>query len=257
METRNHNKRGTYRKAKIVGYYYFKNMKKNLTAFLILLLVFMSSNFLHGQTAQVAFELINMNVLYAGIDNPVKIVSDNKIDSVSVFAGYSLLYLYDDFGNIKDSIWSENYCKITKKENNYIVNVGPYSSCELEVYSNGKMIESRKFRIKRVPLPTIKFGTKEDGETITKYELAAASSLYCSIEDFAFDVKFEVVSYEIDKVSKGKTTIREVLGSNLNSEMKSWIMESKPNDKLIFNSIKIKGPDGVLRSMGDLVLIVK
>ena len=220
-------------------------------------LVFFSVSFpLLSQTPQVAIELEKINVLYIGLDNPVKIISNVNYDSVTVYNGKSYSYKYNDLHEITDSTLVDNSCKIYKSEgdNSYLIQPSSSSNfCELKVYLKGKVIESRKFRVKRVPLAKIIIENVQIGKTIKKSELSLLSSLQCEI-DIDYDVKFSVISFDISKSVKGKYFERRINGNTISSETKLWLNDLSPKDKLIFENIKVKGLDGSIMAYPPIIL---
>lgn len=211
----------------------------------------------YSQTGQVAFELEKMYVLYRGLDNPIKIVGNSKIDSITIFSGKSYQYNYDDYGVIKDSSLVEIKSNIIKVEesNSYIIQPGNTNFCELRVFSNGQVIDSRSYRVKSVPWPIVMIGTKRDGETVKISEIASISSIRCVLENFDFDVTWEITEFEVSKMTKGKWSTRYESGSAISSDLKAWLMDAKPNDVIYFE-IKVNGSDGSTRAFPDVILKV-
>jgi len=127
-----------------------------------------------------------MNVFYRGVDNPV---------DISV-AGYSA----------KDIQPSMTNGTLTKAQQGYIIKPGkdPEATVGVTVTNpdgTKKSMPGLKFRVKNVPNPAPYFGGKSVAdETIKKTELTAAQGVIAKMENFEFDLKFEVVEYKLTMI---------------------------------------------------------
>lgn len=175
-----------------------------------------------------------MNVLYLGIENPVEImVAGVAADRMNV--------------TITNGT-------ITKK-GNYSYTVVPQSvgivTLNVSVESGGKMIVAGKqeFRVKKVtdPVPTIA-GIK--GGEISKGVMLAQKGIVVLIENFDYDVSFVVAEYTISVNRNGFVESLKVNGGDFTQPVKDLIEKCPAGTKILFEEIKAKGPDGVLRHLG-------
>jgi gliding motility-associated protein GldM len=179
-----------------------------------------------------------MNVFYRGVDNPV---------SVSV-SGYS----------DKDIVASMTNGSLSKGSDGYIVKPGKDNEAVISATvtnpdGSKKSMTGMKFRVKNVPNPTPYFGGKSvNDETIKKAELTAAAGVIAKMENFEFDLKFEVVEYRVTMIVNGVPLEKLVKGPAVSGEMKEMFQKSKPGQKVFIEGIKARGPDGTIRNLGGL-----
>ncbi len=171
-----------------------------------------------------------MNVFYIGVDNPVAISvpgsPERIIPSVSV-----------------GSIRSEG------KE--YIVSGLPNSAREAVITINAvfsgksKNMGSYTFRLKTVPDPIIKIAGKNEG-FISKSLLVASPILVPTMPPgFDFDLKYQVTSFVFStSTSAGEGNDIKVQGNRLTPEILKTINNARRNQRIWFDEIYVKGPDG-------------
>ncbi len=174
-----------------------------------------------------------MNVFYIGVPNPVDIsapgVAKDKIRP-SITNG---------------SITKDGKGAWTVKVNRpgkAIVNVSA------EVDGGSQRMGSMEFRVKRIPNPIGKIGGKVGG-SIRKAQLMATSRVQADLENFDFDVTATVVSYDLVFMKKGNLDNISVKGFRLTDQVKTIIRSSRPGDKLFFENIRAKLPDGTTRPL--------
>jgi len=179
-----------------------------------------------------------MNVFYIGVDNPVSIsvagVADNNI-TPKISAG-----------------------SIKKAKDGWIVNV-PNGSTEATISITAKMgdkvkpMGSTKFRVKRVPDPKPFIANKNDG-LVDRNVLAAAGAIIPKMENFDFDLNFEITSFVFSTVQGGDVVEQPVRGNKLDGKCISIIKSSKRGQKVYFESITARGPDGTTRKLPNIML---
>lgn len=183
-----------------------------------------------------------MNVFYRGVDNPV---------SISV-SGYS----------DKDIQPSMTNGTLSKDKDGYIVKPGKDSEALVNVTvtnadGSKKSMTPAKFRVKNVPNPAPYFGGKSVSDpTIKKTELTAAQGVIAKMENFDFDLKFEVLEYSVSTTLSGNFVERQVKGAAISGDAKEMLQKVKSGQKVFIENIKAKGPDGTIRSLGTLSLKV-
>lgn len=178
-----------------------------------------------------------MNVFYVGVDNPVD-VSVNGVPSEKVFPSI------DGGGSI------------TKAGNSYIVKVKNPGKVKISAAAeiDGKRVGmgEREFRVKVVPTPVAKCGGKIGG-TYKKNELLSQQGIKAELENFDFDLKFEIVSFIVSANIKGYNEEARGSGFKFSSEQLNLMRKVETGKKLYIESIKAKGPDGSVRDLPSIV----
>ena len=179
-----------------------------------------------------------MNVFYRGVDNPV---------SISV-SGYS----------DKDIVPSATNGSLSKGSEGFIFRPGKESEALIgATVSNPdgskKAMPGLKFRVKNVPNPTPYFSGKSvNDDNIKKAELTAAAGVIAKMENFEFDLKFEVVEYRVTMIVNGVPLEKVTKGAAVSGDMKEMFKKAKPGQKIYIEGIKARGPDGTVRNLGGL-----
>ncbi|MFC1731580.1 gliding motility protein GldM [candidate division KSB1 bacterium] len=184
-----------------------------------------------------------MNVFYIGVDNPVTVSVPGIADElVSASIGPN--------GSIAKSGGHGKYnVKVTTSSNETTVNV--YANFE----GSKKSMGSAKYRVKRVPDPVATVGGMNSG-TISKGRLLAAGGVISRMpEGFEFDLNFEVVSFIFSTTIQGGDIAEEIVrGGRFSPKVQSMIKNAKRNQKVYFENIVAKGPDGSSRKLSAVVL---
>ncbi|MBQ1698264.1 MAG: hypothetical protein II075_10325, partial [Bacteroidales bacterium] len=183
-----------------------------------------------------------MNVLYIGVPNPIDITASGvpaeKLN-VSISGG-----------------------SITRagQTGSYIAQVKAPGKVNISVTANvdgqTKSLGSKEFRVKRVPDPVAKVAGKRDG-TVTKAELAAQAGVKADLENFDFDMKFNVVSFKVSATVKGFTQDAASNSAAFTAQQKQIIQQVASGGKIYIEDIKAKGPDGSIRSLGTIAFKIK
>lgn len=194
-------------------------------------------------TPSAAVFLEKMNVFYIGVDNPITISA----------AGVAP-------GDLQPSITGGSM-RPAGKPGSYIVTVSQGTKATINVGAklNGvqKSMGSFEFRVKRVPDPVAYVGNiKGDGQ-MTKGELNAASGVFARMEGFDFDLSFSVVSFVMSMNVNGVFVEKKGNGPAITPDMKSLLAGAKPGNKVFFEQITVKGPDGSLRKIPGVNIKVK
>ena len=189
----------------------------------------------------VAISPIKMNVFYIGVDNPVSITASG-VPASSVMASISGAGTIRKAGNGK-------YVVTVKSTNDVTVNVSA------KVGESVRNLGSMSFRCKRVPDPIAQVGGKTGGR-ISKSALATAS-VSAKLENFPFDLSFPIVSFSVTTVQNGFTVSEKASGTRLSAAQKKIISSAKSGQRLYFEDIKAKAPDGSTRSLGTIKFIIQ
>jgi gliding motility-associated protein GldM len=187
--------------------------------------------------------LEKMNVFYIGVDNPISISAGGVApsDLQPSLAGGSL--------------------RSSGKPGSYIVNVtgGTEATLTVNAKTSGgnKSMGQFKFRVKRVPDPVCYVGNlKADGQ-MSKSELQGQSGVFARMENFDFDLKFQVVSFVMSMSINGVFVEKKANGPGITPEMKAMLAGAKPGNKVFFEQVNVKGPDGTLRKIPGVNIKVK
>lgn len=181
-----------------------------------------------------------MNVFYRGLDNPVE---------VSV-PGVPTEKLEVAISNASKS----------GSNGNFQVRPGQGTTCEVSVSAeiNGKKqnFGKKEFRVKNVPDPKPYFGGKTGSDVIPQKDLLAAAGVIAKMENFEFDLRFEIVSFVVSATIRGNVVEEMCKGPALSPNAVKIRSELKSGQKIYFEKIKAKGPDGTIRDLGTIALKV-
>lgn len=187
-----------------------------------------------------------MNVIYAGIDNPIEI-------SVPGFSTQQITVVSSS-GNI------------SKKGNEWIINpqlLPDEITINISVKADdGKMISfgTKKMKVRQLPdpLPYIYVaGGKLKNGKISKKNILDANGIRSSIDDGILNIDFEVQSFSIISFdSMGNTILEKSSGSTLSSRQISLIKNLQRNSRIYITNIIAKGPDGAIRNISPMELII-
>ena len=179
--------------------------------------------------------LTKMNVVYAGIDNPVSI-SVPGIDSRNVIP-----------------VVAEGAATISKDPNgkagDYIIRASKMGKITIRVDAKldgggTKTMGSQLLRAKKIPAPVLKIGTFKDGDVVDKNALAAVGKINAIMDDFDFQLPpLKVSSFEF-QVSGSNSFELTGQGNTFNPEMISRLKNAKKGQKVYIDNVVVKTPDG-------------
>jgi len=182
-----------------------------------------------------------MNVFYANVDNPVTI-SASGIPESQIAASISA-------GTIR------------KDGKGWVVKVPPgIGKATVSVSHNDKgkvrNMGKAEFRVKRVPSPTA-FIANTDGGPVAKNMLIASKAIIPKMpDDFDFELNFEITSFTFVGTRGGDIFEKTSNSNRLTPEMVTFIENSKKGQRIWFENIMAKGPDGN-RKLGTIGVIVQ
>jgi gliding motility-associated protein GldM len=180
-----------------------------------------------------------MNVLYIGLENPIRIaIGDAKPGSISASMTNGSLTPSGQGGSYIAKPTAPGEATITARGTNS---------------AGGSVGGEAKFRVMRVPDPVPTLGGTLKGGKIQKGPIAAQSGLVALLENFAFDARFNVLSYDFILSTKGEIlSVRDVKGPMLDSQVKNLLNRAQPKDYVLFDNIRVAGPDGTNRKLATL-----
>lgn len=183
-----------------------------------------------------------MNVLYIGVDNPMKI----SVPGVGA-------------GDVSASLQGAGTLS-KNADGTYTANVTGVGKCQVAVSAKieGKVqpMGSEEFRIKRIPDPIPSLGGKLFGGNTQPGSLKANTGVVALLKDFDFDARFNVVSFQMVYSSKGEIFKAETQGPIFNANMKAFLDRAKPKDIIFIDEIKVVGPDKQPRKLGQIAFTI-
>lgn len=173
----------------------------------------------------VSVSATKMNVVYAGIDNPIAIGGGVGGEVTATATGASLTRTGAGTYNLRV--------------------VGNPTEVVVHVNSQGNSLGNMKFRVKELPKPTAKIDNVSADGKVSKSALLAANMVRAEMKDFDFEgVKYDVVGYTVKYKTKAGTTKEEkVNGSKFNETLKSVFNSANVGDIFMFTAIRVKGND--------------
>lgn len=181
----------------------------------------------------------NMNVFYAGIDNPISISAVGK-------TGAQL--------EAKISVG-----EIRKENNQYIVRV-PASArtAVVSVTSGGQVLGNSEFRIKTVPNPVASIAGVSEGPLERETILRVPQIVAAMPRDFEFRMNFQVVSFRFYSVRPDGNIIDfNAQGNTLSSEMINFVQNMRRGQRFNITNIVARGQDGLDRTLNPMVITVQ
>ena len=173
----------------------------------------------------VSVSATKMNVVYAGIDNPIAIGGGVGGEISATATGASLTRTGNGTYNLR----------VNGGANEVVVHVS----------SQGSSLGSMKFRVKELPKPTAKIDNVGSDGKVTKGALLAANMVRAEMKDFDFEgVHYDVTGYTVKYRTKAGTTKEEkVTGSRFNETLKSVFNSANAGDIYVFTAIRVRGND--------------
>lgn len=172
-----------------------------------------------------------MNVIYAGIPNPF---------SVSA-AGFPLESVHATISG----------GSISGSNGKYTVNVpgtqvGKTLSVNVSASNGGKTLNlgTQQFRVKALPTPRAYVKGKSGGNVPLEF-ISGSNVLETQLEDFVFDVKFNVVRFAVTFINpRSDAVTMQNSGAGFSAQIKGALNSLKPGATIIFKDIVCEGPDG-------------
>ena len=187
----------------------------------------------------VSVSATKMNVVYAGIDNPIAIGGGTGRTINASATGATLT-----------STGNGNY--------NLRVNTGYTGDVVVNVTSEGTSLGSMKFRVKELPKPTAKIDNVGADGKVTKQVLLAAGGVKADMgKDFFFDgIEYKVTGYTVKYKTKAGTVKEEkVSGDRFNENLRKVFQESNPGDFFMFTGIQVKGNDQIVKMLDSQIAV--
>lgn len=193
-------------------------------------------------TRSVAVSADMMNVFYIGVENPLTI-SASGVSSNAVKVSKTGPITISGSG-------SKRIVKATKP-----------GEATIKVSANGKSLGSFPFRVKRIPDPVASLNPnkKVSGGSIGSGEFKAYRGIFSVLENFDFDAKCLVKSFELVYVPKRQDAVpSKNSGASYNQKSKRLVKKAKPGDIFYFDNVKSLCPgDKNTRKINTMVFKIK
>lgn len=184
-----------------------------------------------------------MNVLYAGIDNPISI----SVPGVAI--------------NAVEASMSNG--SLSKNGNSWIARPGQIGQDAVitvfaSVDGHRQQVGSMTFRVRQLPDPAPFIPIKDAQGNLTNYkgtpkkiskaQLMEAETIGAAIDDGILNVSFTVESFATVFYDSMGNAIPEVSdGNRFSSRQKEQFRRLKPGSRFFISNVKAKGPDGISR----------
>lgn len=181
-----------------------------------------------------------MNVFYRDVENPVSV-------SVSGIAESRLKV-------------SCSNGSIIKKDGGYIVKPGSGNTAKIKVSATmedgtTKSFGEMEFRVKSVPPPKAMFaGIKGSGES-TKAQVANTDRVFAIMENFDFELKFDVVGFDVIGVVGGKIAKASSSNNKISGQQKNILKKLTSGSMVTIDNIRVRGPGG-LKKLDPIVITI-
>ena len=184
-----------------------------------------------------------MNLFYIGLDNPISfsapgVTSENLRPEVS--SGAQI---------------------IRHSDGQYVVRVQP-GTTNVTVTVNASVdgtirnMGSSSFRVRNVPDPVAYIANRREGR-ITRDELLLARAIIPRMDNFEFDMNFEIASFTMFTTIAGDVRTFTSQNNRFTDEMIQVISNANRNQRFIFENITTRpGPDGRTRTLSPISFII-
>ncbi|MDR1680039.1 MAG: gliding motility protein GldM [Prevotellaceae bacterium] len=192
-----------------------------------------------------------MNVFYAGIDNEVSV----SVPGVPA-------------SHVTPSITGGT---LTRAAKGYIVRpakVGQEVVITAVAKIDGKTqtMGAKSFRVKMLPPPVAfipytkdgsprKYKTPADRE-MKKSNLLEVTKLRAELDDADIEAKFDILSFELNVTEAMGTSVEPSNGDNFTTAQMTYIKKLPRNKKFFLSGIKAKGPDGLVRNLPPMEVMI-
>ncbi|MCU0328233.1 MAG: gliding motility protein GldM [Chitinophagales bacterium] len=191
-----------------------------------------------GTPSGAALMLDKMNVFYIGLDNPI---------TVSSGTGHEKTKLIPSGGGITLS---------NTGPGKYVVRATSVGNATISVVADNKKSDFQ-FRVKRVPDPVFTIGGTITTQKVQKGVLAGQQGFVAKLDNFDFEAKYTVESYDFVYIPKGDDLKSgSGTGAYFNPTLSNYIKNCKSKDVFTFENVKVKGPDGSVRKIPGLAVTI-
>jgi gliding motility-associated protein GldM len=185
--------------------------------------------------------LSKMNVVYAGVDNPV-VVSAGSAGLEKMNVSFAAGQVIPAGGNGK-----------------YIIKP---SGSKLGEFNLNVTVEGKTtpfpLRVKRLPPPTGMVGGNKGG-TMSTAQFKASGGLVARLLDSDFEAPFSIVSYKLGANGGPFQNYQEASndGARWTGGAQSIVSRAAPGASVFFDDIRVKGPDGSITTIPPIIFQLK
>lgn len=194
-----------------------------------------------------SMQLDKMNVFYIGVANPVTVTA----------AGYTL-------EDVSLSIPGATVTATGKGKYDVMVTqaTGPKVTATINARTaaGARQVGAMEVRVKRIPDPIAKVAGKTGG-VIAANAFRAQLGVAAILENFDFDIKYTITSFEFGYQARKKDyqpmgVVNGALFST-NPQVANYIRnQAAIGDRVFFDNIRAKGPDGTTRALPSLTFLL-
>jgi len=186
-----------------------------------------------------------MNVVYIGVPNPISVSAPGvPKDKIKVRASQGQL----SGSNGKYELFLPAGSNTGTTSISVLGELKPGES---------KTLGAVEYRIKRIPQPVAKFANITGG-SLSSSRIKAERGIFAELENFDFDLKFNVTKFQLIVFKKGQDPrIISGTGPAFSQDMIDAMSSLSSKDKIIFDDITAKGPDGVPNRLSAIVITVQ
>jgi len=184
-----------------------------------------------------------MNVLYVGVDNPMQVSAPGvSVDEIEI-TGPGISFKPDP------KIPGGYIARATK--------ANPRGTkLTVKKKSDNTILATTEFRVKRLPDPAATILGQKEG-LVTKGKLKAASFLKAEMENFDFEARVVVVSFKMTVSMGGDLQEMNTKGATLSDQMRNLLGNVRTGNRIYFEDIKVRMPDGSVRKVPSIILKVQ
>ena len=198
-------------------------------------------------TTGASMQLDKMNVFYIGVDNPVTVAA----------AGYS----------VEDVSLSIPGATVTGEKGHYVIKVDKIGNVEVAINAKTKEGTIKKVggmtvRVKRIPDPVASLSKVVSGSmnaAVFRAQIAPTAVL----DNFDFDAKFKIISFNMSMLPKGKDYQGPYPAADRNgcrftgqADIEKMMSMARAGDRVFIDEIKAVGPDGTVRKLNSIILLL-
>jgi gliding motility-associated protein GldM len=194
-----------------------------------------------------------MNVLYAGIDNPIDI-SVPGVGSDKVRASMKNGTIEKGkLKNTKGEFFPGDWKALPSSEA-----IGQMAQVIVSAEVNGKLQQfpPRDFRIKAIPKPVATFANKSGEAKITKDEILAQQAVFANLEGFDFDLRYNVTGFKISINDKGFDFAAASTNNRITPEQKALLQRATKGKKIYVEEVQAVGPDKRPQTLSPIIITV-
>lgn len=183
-----------------------------------------------------------MNAMYRGLQNPIE---------VSV-AGMSASDLTINCSG--GTMTGAGASRTIKPGNGKEVVISVSSHADGRTQSFG----SKSFRVFDVPDPVVRLSNGKPGVFKVSKKEVLGSKVIAALDNFLFDVSFEIKSFDVSCVKNGSLRMETCKGTNggLTGSAKDIVNSVSKGGRLFIDGVKAVGPDGRERTLNGITLTV-